>query len=68
MTDLDFLRELLPLLIPLLLLQLALMAFALVDLFRRQRLRGPRWAWVLIIIFVNMLGPILYFLLAREDE
>jgi hypothetical protein len=68
MPDLTFLRELLPLLVPLILLQLGLMIFALFDLSRHPRLRGPRWAWILIIVFVNMLGPILYFLLAREDE
>jgi len=62
------LREILPLLIPLLVIQLLLVIVALVDLARRERTRGPKWAWVLIILFVNLIGPIIYFLAAREDE
>ncbi len=63
----DTIRELLPLLIPILLLQLALMIFALVDLIRRERTKGPKWLWALIIVFVNFIGPILYFIIGRED-
>lgn len=62
------LREILPLLIPLLLIQLLLVIAALVDLVRRERTRGPRWLWAIIILFVNLIGPIIYFLAAREDE
>jgi hypothetical protein len=63
----DTIRELLPFLIPILLLQLALMIFALVDLIRRERTKGPKWLWALIIVFVNLIGPILYFIIGRED-
>jgi len=61
-------REYLPLLIPLILIQLTLMAFALVDIARREKLRGPKWVWVLVVIIVNLIGPIVYFVLGREDE
>ena len=61
------LRELLPFLIPVLLLELALIIAALVDLSRRERTKGPKWMWVLIIVFVNLIGPILYFLVGREE-
>ncbi|HLA97973.1 MAG TPA: PLD nuclease N-terminal domain-containing protein [Anaerolineales bacterium] len=64
----DQIREYLPLLIPLILIQVTLMIIALLDLSRRERLRGPRWAWVLVVVFVNVIGPILYFVLGREDE
>jgi hypothetical protein len=63
----DQIRELIPFLIPILLLQLALMIFALVDLIRRERTKGPKWLWALIIVFVNLIGPILYFIIGRED-
>lgn len=63
----ETLKELLPLLIPVILLELALMAVALVDLVRRERTRGPKWAWTLVIVFVNLVGPILYLLLGREE-
>ena len=63
----ETLKELLPLLIPVILLELALMAVALVDLVRRERTRGPKWAWALVIVFVNLVGPVLYLLLGREE-
>lgn len=61
-------REFIPLLIPLLILQLVLMTVALIDLARRPKTRGPKWVWVLVVIFINTIGPIIYFVLGREDE
>jgi hypothetical protein len=63
----EAIREYLPFLIPIILLQLILVIAALVDLLRRERTRGPKWAWLLIILFVNLLGPIVYFMLGREE-
>jgi hypothetical protein len=63
----DQIRELLPFLAPILILQLALMIFALVDLVRRERTKGPKWLWAFVIVFVNFLGPILYFIVGREE-
>jgi hypothetical protein len=60
-------RELLPFLWPLIVIQLGLIAFALVDLNRRTMTRGPKWVWVLVIIFVNIIGPVVYFVIGRED-
>ena len=57
----------LPLLIPVLVLQLGLMIFALVDLIRRERTKGPKWMWALIILFVNLIGPVVYLLVGREE-
>jgi hypothetical protein len=57
------------LLLPLLILQLGLMAVALMDWARRPRTRYlNRWAWLAIIVIVNTLGPVAYFLLGREEE
>lgn len=65
----DNLQQLLPLLIPILIIQLALAIFALVDLSKRAKTRYlPKWAWVLIIVLGEMIGPVVYFLVAREDE
>jgi hypothetical protein len=64
----DAIRDYLPLLIPVLLIQLGLMAVALWDLLHQPATRGPRWAWLIIVIFVNIIGPILYFTLGREEQ
>lgn len=63
----EILTEYLPLLIPILIIQLVLVIFALIDLVRRDQTRGPKWIWVLVILFVNMIGPIIYFLAGREE-
>lgn len=60
--------KLLPLIIPLFVIQLGLLIFALVDLMKREQTRGPKWMWVIIIVVVNMIGPILYFIIGRQEE
>jgi DMSO reductase anchor subunit len=60
-------NSILPYLVPILAIQLGLMIFALVDLIRRERTRGPKWVWALIIVFGELIGPIIYFVLGRED-
>lgn len=61
------LQELLPLLIPILIIQIGLMIFALVDLIRREKTKGPKWVWVLVIIFINFIGPIVYLIVGRDE-
>lgn len=61
------LRELLPLIWPLIVIQLGLMIFALLDLSRRTATRGPKWVWAVVIIVVNIIGPIVYFVVGREE-
>ena len=71
MTNLNILDEImkyLPLLIPLFVIQIGLMIAAIVDLVKREKTRGPKWMWALIVIFVNMIGPIVYFVVGREEE
>lgn len=63
----DF-QKYIPFLIPVLVIQLALMISALVDLVRREHTRGPKWVWVLVILFVNYIGPIIYFVAGRREE
>ena len=56
-------------LIPILVIQLGLLVWALYDLTRpTRRVKGDsKVVWALIIIFINVIGPILYFLVGRED-
>ena len=62
-------REILPLLIPLLVLQVALIAVGLFDLTRpERRVRGGnKLVWGLVIVFGELIGPLVYFLFGRED-
>jgi hypothetical protein len=61
-------RPYLPFLVPVLIIQLGLIIAALIDLLRRERTRGPKWLWVLIILFINFIGPIVYFVFGRAEE
>ena len=53
-----------------LLAQLALMIWALVDVIKRpdDRIRGAKWLWVIIIVFGELIGPIVYLAVARLPE
>jgi Zn-dependent protease with chaperone function len=42
--------DILPLLIPIFLIQLGLILYALWDLLKRTQTRGPRWVWALFLI------------------
>ncbi len=66
-TPWEKLLQLLPYIIPLVLLQLILMIVALVDLGKREKTRGPKWLWAIIIILGELVGPIVYFIVGREE-
>ena len=68
MSDIGTITEMLPFLIPIAVIELGLMAFALVDLARREVVKGGRkWPWVLVIALLGIIGPILYLLVGREQ-
>lgn len=52
---------------PLFVVQVILMIVALLDLRKAYATNGPKWMWVLIIVFVNMLGPIAYFIVGKKQ-
>jgi hypothetical protein len=58
------------LLVPILVIQLGLMVWGLYDLTRpERRVKGDnKIVWALIIIFLNYVGPILYFVVGREES
>ena len=63
----NILLKILPLLIPIILIQLGLMVFCLLDLARRERTKGPKWMWALIIILGELIGPIVYLVVGRQE-
>lgn len=55
--------------LPLILIQLGLLVFALLDLVKRKRVKGGnKWLWGILIVVISFIGPILYFVLGREEE
>ena len=62
-------EQVIALLGPIVVIQLGLMIAALVDLERgERRVRGGnKLAWALVIIVINVIGPLLYFVAGREE-
>ena len=65
----DQIMEFLPFLIPLVIAQFALLGCTLYHILTHNTYkRGSRALWLVItIVFMNFAGPILYFLLGKED-
>jgi hypothetical protein len=68
MTDLKP-EQIVALFVPIVLIQLGLMVAALIDLEKdERRVRGgSKLVWALVIVFVNVLGPIIYLVAGREE-
>jgi hypothetical protein len=69
MGSLDQLVALLPFLVPVVLIDLVLIVYSLIDLFRQdRRVQGDnKLIWALVILFVSTLGPLVYLLVGRKD-
>ncbi len=64
-------KELLPFLIPLLVIQVTMQLIAVVDLIKKDKVRfNHKYIWALIIIFGQMIGSIAYFLFGgiKDDD
>lgn len=53
---------------PLLIIQMILTIIALIDWIRTEETNGPKWLWLLVILFISMLGPVLYFVIGRRQQ
>ncbi len=64
------LQEALPLILPLLALQLILIGISLWDLTRPDRRvkGGNKWVWGLVIVFGELIGPLVYLFVGREES
>jgi hypothetical protein len=63
-------EQILALLLPIVLIQLGLIIAALFDLEKEERRvrGGSKLIWALVIVFLNIVGPILYFIAGREES
>ena len=62
-------QEALPVLVPLVAIQVGLQVFSLVDLSRAARRTRylPKAAWAAIIVFGQLLGSVIYLVAGREE-
>lgn len=55
--------------IPLVLIQLIFIIICLKDWLKRDTFKGPgKWVWLIIFLFVNIIGPILYLTIGRTHD
>ncbi|MGZ3600481.1 MAG: PLD nuclease N-terminal domain-containing protein [Ktedonobacterales bacterium] len=68
-TSTDRLLALLPFILPLALVDIGLIVYALVDLFKseRQVRGGSKVVWALIILIFSTFGPLAYLFFGRKD-
>ncbi|ASV67523.1 PLD nuclease N-terminal domain-containing protein [Cytobacillus sp. FSL W7-1323] len=53
---------------PIIVLQLILMIIALVSCIKEEKTNGPKWLWILVILFIGIIGPVLYFVVGRRND
>lgn len=65
----DILLRTLPLLIPILVLDIALAVAAVRHILRHPNYRfGNKTMWLIIVIALLLFGPVLYFVLGKEEN
>ena len=63
------LMEYLPLLVPVIILDLILIITALVHVLRHPNYKiGNKAIWIIVVLFFSLIGPILYFTIGRGEE
>jgi len=69
MHEFENLVQMLPYLVPLIILEAALLLVALIDLARRKHVAGGnKLIWVAVILLIQYIGPVIYFIAGRKEE
>ncbi len=58
----------LPYLIPVVIIEYGLLIFAIVQLAKNEVRYLPKWGWALIIVFINIIGPIVFLLAGKKKD
>lgn len=69
MNNFEFLKENLPIFLPLIILELILMIIAVRHVWKHPNYRfGSRAIWLLIVILIQIICPVVYFVFGRGDD
>lgn len=67
--DMSTFKEYLPVLAPIIILEFVLMILALHSIIKHDRFKvGSKAIWIPVVIFLQIIGPILYFVIGKEDD
>ena len=65
----DQIIEYLPFLIPVVIIELALMITALIHVLKHPNYKfGNKAMWVILVVLIQIVGPIVYFVFGRGNE
>lgn len=59
-------KEMILLILPLVAIQLGLAIYCALKIFREGVQNLNKWLWLLICVFVNLLGPMLFLIIGRK--
>ncbi|MDK2991610.1 MAG: hypothetical protein PWP48_843 [Clostridiales bacterium] len=61
--------QFIPFLVPIIVIQFGLMVAAIIHILHHNKYRfGNRALWLVISIFIGIIGPVLYFTIGKGDE
>lgn len=65
----NMLMEYLPFLLPLILIELVLALTALIHVLRHPHYKfGNKAVWIIVVLFFQIIGPVIYFVFGRGEE
>ena len=68
MKEMEFVIQMLPYMVPLIILEVVLLVIALVDLAKRKHVTGGnKIIWVLVTVCIQIIGPIVYLVAGRKE-
>jgi hypothetical protein len=69
MKEMETVIQMLPYMVPLIILEVVLLVVALVDLAKRKHVtRGNKIIWVLVTVCIQFIGPVIYLIAGRKEE
>ena len=68
MKETESIVQMLPYVVPLIALGFILLAVALIDLVKRKRVTGGNKVIWVLIIFIQIIGPVIYLIAGRKED
>lgn len=65
----EFIREYLPILIPIVVLEIWLMIYALTHILKHNKFKfGNKVMWIVVVVLIQIIGPIFYLMIGKDNE
>jgi len=67
--DVKLIADILPFLIPLVIVEIVLLVIALADLLKREYYKtDAKIIWAIVIVIIGIIGPVIYFIFGRKER